>query len=176
MLPSGRPRWLDVSGTGTLGTAGLASDVELKGNTEDGLIVSRIAKLVVLMMVVAAVAVGVIGCGGEETTDEARQQLMTDLQAFEATVQSMGTLTATSSVDEWEAARQDAQEAWEKVVVSAADVKEAEVGQVQTAWDELAKSVDDLGGDTPLTDALPTLTEEINAVKAAYQDLYNGLQ
>ena len=47
---------------------------------------------------------------------------------------------------------------------------------MQTAWDELAKSVDDLSGDTTLKDALPQLSEEINNLKAAYDDLYNGLQ
>lgn len=136
----------------------------------------RIGKLVVLFMVLAAVAVGVVGCGDEPTADEARQQLVTDLDAFKATVTSMEGLTATSSVDEWQAAKADALAAWEKVVLSAADVKEAEVGQVETAWDNLAKSVDDLSGDATVQEAMPTLTDELTALKTAYEDLYNGLK
>jgi hypothetical protein len=134
----------------------------------------KIWKFMALTLVVVGLAVGLAACGGQ-SEEEAKQQLKTDLEAFQTTVTSMSNLTATSTVDEWQSARKDAQEAWDNVVQSAADVKEAEVGNVQQAWDDLAKSVDDLG-DTSLKDALPQLTEEVNALKAAYDDLYNGLK
>ncbi len=136
----------------------------------------KIIKLVALATVVALLAVAVVGCGDEQTTEEAQQQLVTDLQAFEGAVQSMSDLTVNSTVDEWQAARESTQAAWDKVVVSAADVKEAEIGQVQTSWENLSQSVDDLGGDMTLQEAVPTLKEEITALKAAWQDLYDGLQ
>lgn len=137
---------------------------------------SRVAKLVAVVMAVLALVVAVAACGDEQTPDEARQQLLSDLQAFEATVTNLKSLTASSSVDEWKAAKEEARTAWAKVVESAGAVKEAEVGEVQTAWDNLAKSVDDLDPDATLQQALPTLTEEITALKAAYDDLYNGLK
>lgn len=136
----------------------------------------RMSKLAAVFLLVLALAVVSAACGEEETTEEARQQLMTDLQSFQTSVNAMASLTAASTVEEWQSAREDTQEAWDKVVTSAADVKEAEINNVQTAWDELAKSVDDLSGDTTLKDALPQLSEEISSLKAAYDDLYNGLQ
>ena len=129
-----------------------------------------------VLLLVLALAVASAACGEEETSEEAKQQLKTDLQAFQTSVNNMASLSPTSTLDEWQSARQDTQEAWDQVVASAADVKEAEISNVQTAWDELAKSVDDLSGDTTLKDALPQLSEEINNLKAAYDDLYNGLQ
>jgi len=137
---------------------------------------SRVAKLVALVMVVLALALTVVACGDEQTPEEARQQLVTDLQAFEVTVTNLKSLSATSTVDEWKAAKEEAQTAWTKVVESAAAVKEAEVGEVETAWDNLAKSVDDLDADASLQEALPTLTEELAALRSAYDDLYNGLK
>ena len=136
----------------------------------------KVSKFAAVLLLVLALAVVSAACGEEETTEEAKQQLMTDLQAFETTVNAMASLSATSTVEEWKSAREDTQEAWDKVVTSAADVKEAEINNVQSAWDELAKAVDDLPDDATLQDALPQLTEELNSLKAAYDDLYNGLQ
>ena len=68
------------------------------------------------------------------------------------------------------------QTSWDQVKVSAADVKEAEVGQVESAWDDLAQAVDDLDSDTPLNEIVPSLSDEVQALRSAYDDLYNGLQ
>ena len=87
----------------------------------------KVSRFAAVFLLVLALAVASAACGDEDTTDEARQQLMTDLQAYETTVNAMASLTATSSVDEWKSAREDAQEAWDKVVTSAADVTEAEI-------------------------------------------------
>lgn len=121
-------------------------------------------------------ALALVACGEEQTSEEARQQLVTDLDAFKATITNMEGVSATTTVDELKAKRDEAQAAWDKVVESAANVKEAEIGQVQTAWDDLAASIDDLSGDTTLAQALPALAGEISALKAAYDDLYNGLK
>jgi GTPase involved in cell partitioning and DNA repair len=137
---------------------------------------SRVAKLVALVMAVLALMVVVTACGDEQTPEEARQQLTTDLQAFEVTVTNLKSLSATSTVDEWKAAKEEAATAWTKVVESAAAVKDAEVGEVETAWNNLAKSIDDLDADATLQEAAPTLTDEITALKSAYDDLYNGLK
>lgn len=136
----------------------------------------KVVKLAAVVMVVLALALAVVGCGNEETTEEAKAQLVTDLEAFQTTVTTLQGLSATSTVDEWQSAKDDAASAWTKVVESAADVKEAEVGQVETAWGDLEQSINDLSGDATIQEALPTLTEELTTLKAAYEDLYNGLK
>lgn len=136
----------------------------------------KASQLLMLVLVVAALGVALAACGDEPTPEEAKDQLVTDLQAFETTVtDELSSLSVDSTVDEWAAARDDVRAAWDTVVKSAADVKEAELTDVQTAWDDLAASIDDLG-DTPLSEAFPSLTEEIDTLKAAYRDLLDGLK
>lgn len=132
--------------------------------------------LLAVALLLVALGVGLAACGEEETTEEARQQLITDLDAFKASFDDMANLTADSTVDDLKAGREEVQAAWDKVVDSAADVKEAEIDEVEGAWEDLAQSVDDLSGDTPLSEVLPSLLEEISALKTAYDDLYNGLK
>jgi hypothetical protein len=136
----------------------------------------RIWKFAAFMLLVVALGVTLAACGSDTSKEDAQANLKADLQAFQSEVSTMAALTASSTVDEWKAARASVQEAWDKVVADAVDVKEAEVTNVQAAWDNLAKAVDDIDADTPLKDVVPQLQEEITALKAAYEDLYNGLK
>lgn len=128
---------------------------------------STMWKLVAVALVVVTLGVGLAACGEEETSDEARQQLMTDLDAFKASFAGLTELSPTSTVDDVQAVKEDVQASWDQVKVSAADVKEAEVGQVESAWDDLAQAVDDLDSDTPLNEIVPSLSDEVQALRAA---------
>lgn len=136
---------------------------------------TRVVKFVALAAVLAALLLAATACGEEQTTEEAKQQLITDLEAYDAAVEKMRSLPAEATVDQWKSARDEAQKAWDKVVESAADVSEAQIGNVQSAWDELAKAVDDLPGDATVTEAAASLKPYLESVRAAYDDLYNGL-
>lgn len=132
-------------------------------------------RLIAVALVVLALGIGVAACGEEETSEEARQQLVSDLDAFKASFDGLKSLTPTSTVDDVKAVKEDVQAAWDQVVTSAADVREAEIGEVETAWDNLAQAVDDISSDTPISQVLPALADEVQALQSAYDDLYNGL-
>lgn len=132
-------------------------------------------RLIAVALVVVALGAGLTACGEEETSEEARQQLISDLDAFKASFDGLKSLSAASTVDDVKAVKEDVQAAWDQVVASAADVKEAEIAEVESAWDDLAQAVDDLSSDTPINQVLPALADEVQALQSAYDDLYNGL-
>ena len=88
----------------------------------------------------------------------------------------MKALSVNSTVDDWQAAKADAQATWDTAVESAKDVKEAEMDEVEAAWDDLAQTVDDISGDTPVSEIVPSIVAKIDALRAAYEDLRNGLE
>ena len=137
---------------------------------------TRMSRFVAVAVVLAALLVAVAACGEEQTAEEAKEQLIADLQAFDASAQKLTSLTVSSTVDEAQAAKDEVQAAWDKVVESAADVEDAQIGNVDTAWDDLAKAIDDLPGDAAIGEAAASLKPHLDAVRAAYDDLYNGLQ
>ncbi len=137
---------------------------------------SKLGRLTAVAVLLAALLLAAAACGDDTSAEDAKAQLITDLQAFDASVEKVRSLTAASSVDEAQAARDEAQAAWEKVVESAKDVEDAQVDNVQTAWDDFSKAVDDLPSDASIGEAAMALKPQIDAVKAAYDDLYNGLQ
>ena len=124
-------------------------------------------------LLVVALGVALAACGEEEPSEEAKQQLVGDLEAFRASFDALNDLTATSSVADVKAIRQDVQAAWDQVVVSAVDVREAEIGEVEAAWNDLAQAVDDLSDDTPISEILPGLIDELAALQSAYDDLHD---
>jgi len=138
-------------------------------------ILKKVWTLVAAALLVVALGVALAACGEEETSEEAKQQLVGDLETFKASFDGLKDLTASSSIDDVKAVREDVQAAWDQVVVSAADVREAEIGEVESAWDDLARAVDDISGDTPVSQILPSLIDELAALQSAYDELYDGL-
>ncbi|RPI29915.1 MAG: hypothetical protein EHM52_04165 [Actinomycetota bacterium] len=136
----------------------------------------RASQVLLVALAVVALGLGLAACGDEPTPEEAKQQLTTDLDAFKASVEDMKALSVNSTVDEWEAAKADAQAAWDKAAESAKDVKGAEVAEVEAAWDDLAQTIDDISGDTPISEIVPSIAAKIDALRAAYDDLRNGLE
>lgn len=137
---------------------------------------SKLGRLTTAVVLLAALLLAVAACGDDTSAEDAKAQLTTDLQAFDTSAEKLRSLTADSTVDEAEAARDEAQEAWDKVVESAKDVEDATVDTLDSAWDDLSKAVDDIPSDASLGDAAMSLQPQIDAVKAAYDDLFNGLQ
>lgn len=136
----------------------------------------KAAQVLLVALAVVALGLALTACGDEPTPEEAKQQLRTDLDAFQASLEDMKALSVNSTVDEWQAAKADAQAAWDTAVESAKDVKEAEVTEVEAAWDDLAQTVDDISGDTPVSEIVPSIVAKIDALRAAYEDLRNGLE
>ena len=137
---------------------------------------TKIVRLAALALLLGALLLTAVACGDDTSAEDAKAQLITDLEAFDTAAEQVRSLTATSTVDEAEAARDEAQKAWEKVVESAKDVEDAQVDAVDSAWDDLSKAVDDIPSDASLGDAAMSLQPQIDAVKAAYDDLFNGLK
>ncbi|MEE4275563.1 MAG: hypothetical protein V2J16_06830 [Thermoleophilia bacterium] len=134
------------------------------------------AQVLLVALAVVALGLALTACGDEATPEEAKQQLRTDLDAFKASLEDMKALSVNSTVDDWQAAKADAQATWDTAVESAKDVKEAEMDEVEAAWDDLAQTVDDISGDTPVSEIVPSIVAKIDALRAAYEDLLNGLE
>lgn len=125
--------------------------------------------LIVLLFIFLA-AIPVVGCG-DETSEEATAQLKSDLQALQTSVASLEGLSADSSMDDITAAKEDIQKSWDAVRESAGDLHEAEVSELQSAWDDLSKAVDDINQDMSVPDAIASVSDEVAAVKAAWDKL-----
>jgi GTPase involved in cell partitioning and DNA repair len=136
----------------------------------------KAAQVLLVALAVVALGLALTACGDEVDPEEAKQQLRTDLDAFKASLEDMKALSVNSTVDDWQAAKADAQAAWDTAVESAKDVKEAEMDEVEAAWDDLAQTIDDVSGDTPVAEIVPSIVDKIDALRAAYEDLRNGLE
>lgn len=127
-------------------------------------------KTLCLLLLAMLLAVTAVGCG-EDSSEEARAQLKEDLAALKTAIAGFDAQDASSSIDDIKAARADVQESWDAVKESAGDLHKAEIEEVQSAWDDLSKAVDDIKGDMTVPEAVASLSDEVAALKAAWEQL-----
>lgn len=72
----------------------------------------KMRAVMAVVLLVVAIGAGLAACSEEETSDEARQQLTTDLEAFKASFDGLSTLSPTSTADDVKAVKEDVQTAW----------------------------------------------------------------
>lgn len=133
---------------------------------------SRTIALVLMMM---ALVLGVAGCGSDDATQEAKDQLQQDLVDFKAAVDDLAALSPESTIEEIKDADQAVDDAWANVAESAVDVKEAEIEDVEQAWEDLGAAVDDISGDMTPAEAKESISDDVAALQTAYDELYSGL-
>jgi hypothetical protein len=128
------------------------------------------------LIVVAAVALAVGGCAGEEPQPSAEAALCESLATFAGGLNAFSNLDPTTdSAEEIFATRQFVAESWEVVKIEAEDVTEADDAAVEAAWQDLSDAIDEIPTDQPVDDALATIQDEIDAVRGAYQEMADGV-
>jgi hypothetical protein len=132
----------------------------------------RCVGAVLLVIVFAASA---WACG-EQTTADAQAQLRSDLEAFKTALGDFQNLTPDSTMEDITAARESVQQAWGAVVESAKEVPDAKINDLQAAWDDLGTSVDDINSDMSVPEAVASVSDEVAAVKQAWEQLFSSLE
>jgi hypothetical protein len=124
-----------------------------------------------------AVAIGACSPTASPTTQgDAEAQLCTSLGAFGDSLQAIEDLDAsTASVEDVQAAKDDAQAAWDQVREDAAAVSEADDTAVDTAWQGVATAVDEFPTDVPVEEAVDTVQAAASGVRSAYDEMQDGL-
>jgi len=108
-------------------------------------------------LVALAVAATFVVAACSSSTEDAVGTYCDDLGTLQTSLQEVGTLSATSSVDDVNAVADDIQSAYDDVVSSADGVDDAVVSEIQAAQDTFADSVNGISGDASVADALSQL-------------------
>ena len=113
----------------------------------------------ILGVLLASVVMGTVAVAcsddDEPTAEEARAAFCTDLEALQAQVQTLSTLSGESTVGDVRTAEEDLQAALDDLEASAADV--AEISSVQEASENLTTAVEELDDDETISAALESL-------------------
>jgi hypothetical protein len=129
----------------------------------------RLAGAAILLIIVAA-------CTPASDQPSAEQALCDSLTAFGDSVQAIAdTDPATDSVEDLQAAADAAQEAWDQVLLDAADVEAADEAALDTAWTDLASTSGNFSTDIPIEDAVAEISAGVDEVQGTYDEMRNGL-
>lgn len=128
-------------------------------------------------LMVGAIALAlVVGCNQASDQSSAEQALCDSLAAFHASVAAITDLSPeTASIDDLNAAKDAAQEAWDQVKTDAAEVSQADEAALEAAWNGLADAITGLPTDVAMADAMDTVQAAADEVESAYGEMRDGL-
>ncbi len=134
-----------------------------------GLTGRRLAGAALILAIVAA-------CTPASDQPSAEQALCDSLAAFGDSVQAIAdTDPATDSVEDLQAAGTAAQEAWDQVLLDAAEVEAADEAALDSAWSDLGAQIGDFSTDVPIADAVGEIGAGVDEVQGAYDEMRDGL-
>jgi hypothetical protein len=118
----------------------------------------------------------VTACGShKQSPAEAKQQLCASLDDFAASVVDLQGLGLSSSEDDITSALNKIDDAWNKVVDSAKNVKTVNTDNLRSAYDGLKRAVQNRPTDKPLTEVVAGLEPHVHAFAQAWKDFGNSL-
>ena len=79
-------------------------------------------------------------CEDDKSVEEARDDLCDDLAVFHTATEGLAAIDSSSTVGELRDAQEDVASAWDDVQSSAADVDDAEIGELEAAYDQLQET------------------------------------
>jgi len=123
-----------------------------------------------------AICLSLVACGSDkESAQEATQHLCTSLDDFAASVVALQGVGLSSSQDQISSALDNVNQAWNKVVDDAKDVKTANTDAVKSAYEDLKSAVENRPTDKPITDVLAGLEPKLAAFAGAWKQFANSL-
>jgi hypothetical protein len=130
-----------------------------------------------LAVLALTLCTSVVACGGsdKESPQAAKQNLCASLDDFAASVVALQGVGLSSSEDDINTALDKIDQAWNKVVDDAKDVKNANTDAVKSAYDDLKDAVQNRPTDTPVTDVISGLEPKLTAFAGAWKQFANSL-
>lgn len=115
-------------------------------------------------------------CSSNETQDEAEAAVCTSLTEVQTAVDGMKSLSASSTVDEVEAAQQALDDAVAGLKSSAAELNEADVASLESSADAIKQAVAGVSGDDTLGEAATSISTSTQALQSTVAEMRNGVQ
>ena len=134
-----------------------------------------IALTLVLVVVLPMMVVVVAGCGGV-SPQEADAKFKSDLQNLQTAFLSLANPSNYTNIDSFKSAWKNVEKAYDEVVKSAKDVKNANISALKKAWDDLSSTIGSINSTQSLTQMLDTITKAFQDFQTALQDLYSPVE
>ena len=128
-------------------------------------------------LAIGAIGIGFAGCSDDDEPSEAdaTTAFCADLSEYGASLAALGDLSATSTIDEVEAAQEDIESAHADLQDSAEGIAEARLDDLDAAYDDLISALNDVSGGDTLGEASTTIAASTQAVEAARADLNDAV-
>jgi len=108
-------------------------------------------------------------CGSQapESVADQKAQLCTDLARFNTSVATLKSMSPSSTVSDFRAARDEVKANFEQVKLTAQSVQEAKVAELETAYQGLDSAVQSIPETATLQQAMDSVSEQVVAVEDA---------
>lgn len=108
-------------------------------------------------------------CGSQapESVVDQKAQLCTDLARFNTSVATLKSMSPSSTVSDFRAARDEVTTNFEQVKLTAQSVQEAKVAELETAYQGLDSAVQSIPETATLQQAMDSVSEQVVAVEDA---------
>lgn len=119
--------------------------------------------------IVALPLILLAGCGGQEPQSIADQQaqLCTDLARLNTSVATLKSMSPSSTVGDFKAARDEVKANFEQVKLTAQNMKAAKVADLETAYQDLDSAIQNIPETATLQQAMSSVAEQVTAVEDA---------
>jgi hypothetical protein len=116
-------------------------------------------------------------CGSQapESVADQKAQLCTDLARFNTSVASLKSMSPSSTVSDFRAARDEVKANFEQVKLTAQSVQEAKVAELETAYQGLDSAVQSIPETATLQQAMDSVSEQVVAVEDARAQMNTDL-
>jgi predicted nuclease with TOPRIM domain len=119
--------------------------------------------------VVALPVMLLAACGNQapESVADQKAQLCTDLARFNTSVATLKSMSPSSTVSDFRAARDEVKANFEQVKMTAQSVQEAKVAELESAYQGLDSAVQSIPETATLQEAMDSVSEQVVAVEDA---------
>lgn len=119
------------------------------------------------IIAVPALLLAACGSQGPESISDQKAQLCTDLARFNTSVATLKSMSPSSTVSDFTAARDEVKANFEQVKLTAQSVQEAKVAELETAYQDLDSALQNIPETATLQQALDSVAEPVAAVETA---------
>jgi len=122
---------------------------------------------------VLAISIILLAACQPVSMEDAQAQLCANLTTFRTALDGVEALTADSTVEEAQAAIDQASDAFDDVVNSALLLREANYDNLDQAYEDLDDALRDINEGESIQDAAATIQAQLANVSAAYDEFYS---
>ena len=108
-------------------------------------------------------------CGGQapQSVADQKAQLCTDLARFNTSVAALKSMSPSSTVSDFRAARDEVKTNFDQVKLTAQNVQDAKVAELEAAYQSLDSGIQNISETATLQQAMDSVAEQIAGVEAA---------